>query len=169
MMQMQIRVIIRAFILLVAAATSAAAETPSDSIDSTDSEAHGFATPVAKRVIQRAEHGDARSQAELGLMYATGRDVPQNFKNAVEWYRRGADQGEPTAQYFLGLMYDKGQGVQQDAVTAHKWLILAAGRATGRVREYYARVRDAVAFKLTSEQIARAQHLAAEWSPVRER
>jgi uncharacterized protein len=125
--------------------------------------------PAITKVSYLAQRGDAHSQTELGFMYATGRDVSQNFERAVDWYRRAAEQGEPTGQYLLGLMYDKGQGVPQDAILAHKWLILAAAKATGRQREYYARVRDAVAFKLTPEQIAKAQNLAVEWKPVRER
>jgi TPR repeat protein len=87
----------------------------------------------------------------------------------VEWYRRAAEQGEPTAQYLLGLMYDKGQGVPQDQVLAQKWLILAAAHASGRQREYYARIRDAVAFKLSPAQIREAQDLAAAFTEVRER
>jgi TPR repeat protein len=124
---------------------------------------------TARRVGPAAQGGDARSQTVLGFMYATGRGVPQHFGNAVEWYSRAADQGDPTAQYLLGLMYDKGQGVPQDWVLAHKWLILATANAPRRQRDYYARIRDAVAFKLTPAQIDEAQDLANAWRPVRER
>jgi TPR repeat protein len=148
--------IIHAFVVLTVAVASARAEAPW---------AHGRDEAVS----YMARRGDARSQTVLGFMYATGRGVPQNFERAVDWYHRAAEQGDPTAQYLLGLMYDKGQGVQQDWILAHKWLILAAGKATGRQREYYARIRDAVAFKLTSEQISEAQYLAAQWRPTRER
>jgi uncharacterized protein len=74
------------------------------------------------------------------------------------------------SQYLLGLMCDKGQGVPQDAILAHKWLILAPAKATGDCASTdQARVRNAVAFKLTPEQIARPQNLAVEWKPVGER
>ena len=124
---------------------------------------------MAARAASQARHGDARSQAVLGFMYSTGRGVPQHFVNAAQWYRRAAEQGEPTAQYLLGLMYDKGQGVPQDQVLAQKWLILAAAKASGRQREYYARIRDAVAFKLSPAQIREAQDLAAGFRDVPER
>jgi len=155
------RMIIHALVVLTVAVASARAEAP------IDRRAHG--RDEAGGVASLARRGDARAQTELGFMYATGRGVPQNFERAVDWYRRAAEQGDPTAQYLLGLMYDKGQGVPQDAILAHKWLILAATKAKGRQREYYARVRDAVAFKLAPEQIAKAQDLAVEWKPVRER
>jgi uncharacterized protein len=153
------RMIIHAFVVLTIAVASARAEAPFDR------RAHG--RDEASGVSSLAHRGDARAQTALGFMYATGRGVPQNFERAVDWYRRAADQGDPTAQYLLGLMYDKGQGVPQDWILAHKWLILAAGKATGRQREYYARIRDAVGFKLTPEQVSEAQHLASEWRPTR--
>jgi uncharacterized protein len=149
------RMIIHAFVVLTVAVASARAES------AFDRRAHG--------VSSLARHGDAHAQTTLGFMYATGRGVPQNFELAVDWYRRAADQGDPTAQYLLGLMYDKGQGVSQDWILAHKWLILAAGKATGQQREYYARIRDAVGFKLTPEQISEAQRLASQWRPTRDR
>jgi uncharacterized protein len=124
---------------------------------------------ATNKVFASAYHGNAHSQAVLGFMYETGRGVPQNFENAVAWYRRAAEQGEPAAQHLLGLMYDKGQGVPQDEILAHKWLNLATANAIGRQSEYYARIRDAVAFKLNAEQISAAQALADAWRPVRER
>ncbi len=124
---------------------------------------------TASRLAPAAERGDTRSQTMLGFMYATGRGVPQHFVHAVDWYSRAAEQGDPTAQCLLGLMYDKGQGVPQNDVLAHKWLILAAAKASGRQRDYCARIRDAVAFKLTPAQISEAQSLADAWRPFRKR
>jgi TPR repeat protein len=47
--------------------------------------------------------------------------VPQDYAEAVKWYRKAADQGNAVAQYDLGVMYDKGQGVPQNfAVTTAK-------------------------------------------------
>ena len=40
-----------------------------------------------------AEQGDARAQYNLGVMYAEGEGVPQDYKAAVQWYRRAAEQG----------------------------------------------------------------------------
>ena len=116
-----------------------------------------------------ADAGDARAQAILGYMFANGRGVPQNYIEAASWYRRASEQGHATAQYMLGLMYDKGQGVPQDYVEAYKWLDLAVARASGRMREDWGRIRDAVASKLSLVQVTEGQRLAIEWRPVRER
>lgn len=113
--------------------------------------------------------GDARAQSYLGYMYSTGRGVPQDYAEAAYWYIRAANQGETTAQYMLGLLYDKGAGVQQDYIKAHMWLDLAAAHAPPRNRDYCARLRDAVATKMTRGQIGVARLLALQWAPARER
>ncbi len=58
--------------------------------------------------------------------YARGQGVPQNYAEAVKWYRLAADQGNAFAQYNLGLMYANGEGVPQNYAEALKWYRLAA-------------------------------------------
>jgi TPR repeat protein len=112
--------------------------------------------------------GNARAQSYLGFMYSTGRGVPQDYAEAAYWYIRAANQGDNTAQYMLGLMYDKGQGLQQNYIEAHKWLNLATAHAPPPKREYSARLRDALATKMTRGELATARWLALQWFPVRE-
>ena len=119
--------------------------------------------------LRRAELGEAVAQTYLGYMYANGRGVPQDFVAATKWLRRAADQGYPDAQFLLGLMYDKGHGVAQDFVEAEVWLNLAAARSDRRQRDYWTRIRDAVASKLTLDELAEAQKRASEWVPIQER
>ena len=38
-------------------------------------------------------------------MYDNGDGVPQDYKEAVKWYRLAAEQGDAAAQYNLGIMY----------------------------------------------------------------
>jgi TPR repeat protein len=116
------------------------------------------------RLQALARRGNARAQTMLGFAYATGRGVPQNYRVAVIWYRRAAERGNPTGQYFLGLMYDHGQGVAENKIVAQKWLILAAANANGRTRDYYTRIRDAVASTMNTHEIAHAQALAYDWT-----
>ncbi len=88
--------------------------------------------------------------------------MPQNFAQAVKWYRLAAEQGHAEAQAILGIMYAEGEGVPQDYVLAYKWLNLAAAEgdaAWGSAAE----LRDIVASEMTPEQIAEAQRLAREW------
>ena len=102
-------------------------------------------------------------------MHIDGHGVPQDYGEAIQWYRRAADQGHAGAQVSLGLMYFDGRGVPQDFVQAHLWLNLAAARhAPGATRDTAARIRDTVAHRMTPAQLARAQELASQWLPHRE-
>jgi uncharacterized protein len=114
-----------------------------------------------------ALRGNARAQGLLGFMYENGFGVPQAYDAAADLYQRAAVQGDPFAQSRLGLIYDKGHGVPQSVVLAYKWLDLAAAHAPKRERDYYLRLRNAVASKMSSDQIVEGQRLALFWAPGR--
>jgi TPR repeat protein len=59
-------------------------------------------------------------------MYSSGRGVPQDDAQAVEWYRKAADQGNADAQFFLASCYDAGAGVPRDYAQGAKWWRKAA-------------------------------------------
>ena len=84
-----------------------------------------FATAL-KEWKPLAEEGNAVAQNNLGLMYHNGWGVPQDYKEAVYWYRLAVEQGYAIAQYNLGLMYEKGKGVPQDDKEAARLYQLAA-------------------------------------------
>lgn len=75
-----------------------------------------------KEIRPLAQKGDAKAQENLGLMYATGRGVPQDLVEAEKWIRKAAEQGLSEAQYNLGLIYIKGLGVKKNNAEAFKWL-----------------------------------------------
>ena len=81
---------------------------------------------VAELLKPLARQGEAWAQHELGYMYAVGRGVPEDNKEAVKWYRLAAKQGLARAQYNLGNAYRTGTGVPQNAKKAMKWYLLAA-------------------------------------------
>ena len=81
--------------------------------------------------LPQAEQGHSLAQYNLGVMYQNGQGVPQDYKEAVKWYRLAAEpdqvnQGVTAAQYYLGWIYQNGQGVPQDYKEAVKWYRLAA-------------------------------------------
>ena len=79
-----------------------------------------------QELIEKAEQGEVDAQNNLGTMYANGEGVPQDYKEAMKWYRLAAEQGDAFAQYALGDMYANGQGVSQDEGEAMKWFRMAA-------------------------------------------
>jgi TPR repeat protein len=115
-------------------------------------------TPIALR-------GNPNAQAFLGFMYENGYGAPQAYDAAADLYIQAAIRGNPFGQCMLGLMYDKGHGVRQDFVLAYKWLNLAAARAPKRQRDYFLRLRNAVASKMSPAQISEGQRLALLWVP----
>ena len=46
-----------------------------------------------EKLIQQASQGDAESQCNLGVMYANGEGVPQDFVQAHTWFNLAAAQG----------------------------------------------------------------------------
>jgi len=49
-----------------------------------------------------------------------GQGVPQDYAEAIKWFRKAADQDRPDAQYNLGVMYQNSQGVPRDYAEAAK-------------------------------------------------
>jgi len=115
-------------------------------------------TEAVKWFRLAADQGYKWAQHDLGNMYYTARGVPQNYPEAMKWYRLAADQGHLPAQYSLGKGYALGEGVSQDLVEAYaRYSVAAIGSLKKGVKE-----RDAVASKLTPDQLAEGQKRATE-------
>jgi uncharacterized protein len=154
--------------LAILAATLATPAKAADAIvDEGTIAAFGDPPTALRRIGSMARQGNPRGEALLGYMYEHGLGVPQSWPAAVDYYLLAAEHGDPTGQYLLGLMYDKGFGVSRDVVLAYKWLDLAAARAPKGNRDYFLRLRDAVASKMTRAQLDLGQQLALEWSMLR--
>ena len=85
-------------------------------------------------LLNLEEHGDSNELTDRGIEFYLGQGVPQDYGEAVRWFRRAADQGNVTAQNNLGVMYANGQGVPQDYAQAARWYRRAAegGSATAQ-------------------------------------
>ena len=125
---------------------------PVTSRQSTPSKAHVYLQSLA-------EKGNAFAQTRLGIMYANGQGLPQDYVKALHWLSLAARQCDGLAQANLGVMYSNGQGVSQDLVKAYMWYEVAA---TSGFKEADAN-KSALAARMTSAQIAQARQDAAEW------
>ena len=76
--------------------------------------------------MQTSPPSDSLRSKEEHLMDDKGQGVPQDYAEAVKWYRKAAEQGNAEAQSNLGMMYYAGQGVPQDHAEAAKWYLKAA-------------------------------------------
>ena len=113
-------------------------------------------TTAAILYKKAAEQGDRLAQNNLGVMYALGEGVLQDYAEAVRWFKLAAKQGDSAAQYQLANSYYSGEGVLQDYVQAHMWMNISA--ASGD--KYARKARDRFNKEMTSQQIAKAQAMA---------
>ena len=86
----------------------------------------GHYSEVLRLLQPLAEQGDAEAQYKLGLMYANGQGVAQDYQQAFSWFQKSANQGYANAQYALGDLYFYGQNVTQDYQQAIVWYQKAA-------------------------------------------
>ena len=54
----------------------------------------------------------------LGVCYAKGEGVSQDWTQATVWWRKAAELGVAEAMFNLGVCYAKGEGVSQDYAEA---------------------------------------------------
>src|ERR1700690_4456999 len=80
---------------------------------------------AVKHFRSAADRGYVPAQAVLGLNYALGLGVAQNWTEAVRWYRKAADAGHGGAAVNLGQCYQNGNGVPKDRNEAAKWYRVA--------------------------------------------
>ena len=101
--------------------------------------------------------GTARADYEDGQR---AWDAGRHSEALREW-QVSANNGDAKAMLALGRLYVQGLGVPQNYVHAHLWFSLAASRFEAEaVKE-----RDALAARMSPEQVAEAQKLAAAWQP----
>ena len=162
-----IRQILSRIVLLAFAAIAAIPAAHADALArGTAAYYRGDYNRAARELEPLARRGNPHALALLGFLYEQGFGKPQAYPAAANLYFQGAEQGDIFAQAMLGLMYDKGHGVPQDFVLAYKWLNLATAHAYGRQRDVFQRFRDAVASKMSPNEIAAGQRLALYWAPA---
>jgi GAF domain/Sel1 repeat len=106
-----------------------------------------------------ADAGDAAAEYRLGMRYATGEDMKQDYGEAMHWFLRAADQGDVHAQATVAVWMMAGRGAPQDYGQAYYWALLAqaGGDEAGR-----AIVVNSAPY-LSPVQTAAAQKHAEDW------
>ena len=118
----------------------------------------GDHTKAAELFLQAAEQGNRPAQYFIGLYYARGEGVTQDFGKSFKWLEKASMGGHPKAMYHLGEMYVHGDGVEVDHVKAMAWFWVAT-----TLGERYAEKRlRAVSPRLTAEEMGDAKMLSKE-------
>jgi len=122
---------------------------------------YGQATTWYRRA---AEQGNVMAAHNLATMYEAGEGVAvsdYSLSAAASWYRRAAERGFKPSQTNLGLLYANGRGVHRDFVEAYMWMLLAGPEAEAN--------REALAKRMTPQQIASAERRAQQFEPKTDR
>jgi putative methionine-R-sulfoxide reductase with GAF domain/Tfp pilus assembly protein PilZ len=106
-----------------------------------------------------AVQGDAPAQYALGMRYATGQGVKQDYVQAMAWFRQAAEQNDVRAQAKMAAWYSAGRGAARDYSKAYFWGLLAqaGGEELGRT------VVVTSAPYLSHAQIVAEQDQADKW------
>ena len=83
---------------------------------------------------ERAQAGDPVAQFNMGVKYAEGIEVQQDYLEAARWYGAAADQGDAPAQFNLGLMFYQGIGLRKNLHYAYELFSLAAAQGDARAQ-----------------------------------
>ena len=81
---------------------------------------------ISQENIESDEYDNPEFQFKLGVKYANGEDVVQDYRKAAFWWEKAAQQGHATAQYNLAQCYEKELGVNIDYTLALYWYKKAA-------------------------------------------
>lgn len=107
-----------------------------------------------------ARSGNAEAEELIGVMYALGLGVGQDYVRAFEWYLRSAMKGHPGAQSGVGWYYEVGLGMPSpDLVRAYMWYVLSAIGGDPDAADSQEEVRK----KMTPEQVAKAHELVDDY------
>ncbi|MEL7212652.1 MAG: tetratricopeptide repeat protein [Pseudomonadota bacterium] len=107
-----------------------------------------------------ARSGNADAEELIGVMYALGLGVEQDYVRAFDWYLRSAMKGHPGAQSGVGWYYEVGLGMPApDLTRAYMWYVLSAigGDPDAAISQ------EEVVKKMTAEQIEKAHELIDDY------
>ncbi len=112
------------------------------------------------RLWPAARSGNAEAEELIGVMYALGLGVDQDYVRAFDWYLRSAMKGHAGAQSGVGWYYETGLGLPApDLVRAFLWYQLST---IGGDPDAAISVEEVVK-KMTPDQIEHAQQLVDDY------
>ena len=107
-----------------------------------------------------ARSGNAEAEEWIGVIYALGLGVEQDYTRAFDWYLRAAMKGHPGAQSGIGWYYELGLGLPApDLVRAYLWYNLSTigGDPDAAIS------LEEVIKKMTPEEIEKAHILVEDY------
>ena len=85
---------------------------------------------LASWLEAHAKSGDAVASYRLGVLYALGEGVTQDYQRAAVLFKTAAEDGVTEAQYNIAVMYAEGLGIDHDPNQAVFWYRKAAAQGS---------------------------------------
>jgi TPR repeat protein len=112
----------------VAAVRPPAATTPATAKKPVPGDAPQDPAQLAAWLQERVKTNDPVAEYRLGVLYALGQGVKQDYGHAAQLFQAAADGGVAEAQYNVAVMYSEGMGVPKDPAQSVKWYQKAAAQ-----------------------------------------
>ena len=117
-------------------------------------------------LLPLANAGNARAQAEVGMIYHYGLVSGKNFQKASDYYNRAAAQQNVDGMLGLAVMNALGEGYGKNMIEAYKWLLLAQERLPpGTERDRVGGALESFREEMTTSEIETAEWRAQTWQP----
>ena len=106
------------------------------------------------------EQNHAAAQYNVGVAYAEGKGIPQNYAEAQKWFLKAAERGLSKAQFNLGVIYEEGLGGASNLAEAYRWYKVAS---TSDEPDAQKRLAD-VTRRMSPAQVAKGEELVRQTS-----
>ncbi len=117
--------------------------------------------PIEKAINSAVGKGDTQAYAYYGDLL---RSRFQNDKDAVDWYRKGAESGDAYAQYQLAKAYCEGRGVDAARPSqCYAWLKIAEKNSADTLKLTISNALEVVDTDLTPEERTQGEQLITEY------
>ncbi len=119
-----------------------------------------------EELLPLANAGNARAQAEVGMIYHYGLVSAKNFQKAADYYNRAASQENVDGMIGLAVMNALGQGFGKNMIEAYKWLLLVRDRLPdGSDRDRIIGALESFREEMTTGEVETAEWRASTWQP----
>jgi TPR repeat protein len=104
-----------------------------------------------------ADSGNAEAMFLLGVCYARGQKVEQDFTAAAKWFHDASRKGHAAATTSLGFLYARGRGVRLDQKLAYKLMSQGCARGDPAAHDLLAKLRQ----RMSPPMLKEAERLVA--------
>jgi TPR repeat protein len=121
-------------------------------------------------IRQAAEQDDARAHFAYAMRIHSGRISDSEWRDAEEWFRKAAAGGHPEAFLRLAerVLGDEGSAPERN-VEAYAWATLAEQQSEGDLKKAAAKVKAALAKRMTPGDLEAASEIVTAWREARGR